>query len=247
MCWTTGGVKKRVMKGVTNHYFVFFIVSIACEFSSSRFKPRSAGGWSGGAGQGEAHPCPSGHRGRQGGCWGAEGAFCTSSLSIPRVCWTWRETRNPRGSGRRAVWGLSRGERCPPQAPMLDARWGSHHRPARLCLQLPRQSTVGFTSLRVLMALAVMVEPPRVGTSSSLTRLLILAGWPGRVRSPGKSPLALAFALLDVREGESIWSWERRSCPQPWVHLGVRAGFRGCSGPRPPAEQVGGWRERPSV
>lgn len=48
----------------------------------------------------------------------------------------------------------------------------------------------------------------------------------GEGQVPGKSPLALALALLDVWEGGSVWSRER-SCPQPWVHLGVWAGLGG--------------------
>lgn len=57
-----------------------------------------------------------------------------------------------------------------------------------------------------------------------------------RVRSPGKCLLALAFALLDVSEGESIQLelGEARSCPQLGVQLeGRRLGLGEVLGPLP--------------
>lgn len=93
------------------------------------------------------------------------------------------------------------------------------------------------TSLWVLIALAMSVDPLGPQMLSSLTQVCDF----GRVARQGSGPLedapkAFALALLDILEGESIWLelGEDRTYPQPWVHVaGVRLGLEEVLSPLP--------------
>lgn len=103
-------------EGPTNPYFVFLNFSVAWGFSSSRFNP---GGWSGGA---LGRVKPSLPIRVQNGVQKVR-CFLHVLPSIPRVL---LEVEGNQQSRRLCCLSVPRGA-GPPQAPMPDARWGSHH------------------------------------------------------------------------------------------------------------------------